>query len=238
MKEVWKDIPGHEGVYQASCLGQIRSLDRVRRYNTYGSGQQKGIILKTFQARGYVRVSLSTSGKGKKHFVHRLVFQAFFPEISIDQINHVNGVKNDNRVVNLESVSSSENVRHAYNSGLTQIRKGEGHHLSLLNDSIILEIFKLRKEGKTQQAIADKFGILREHVRMVLLRKCWKHVPVDESLLYSPDPRNTKKRPLSPELIIKIINQCECGLTNSEISQMLSIPRQTVNNIRNRYTRA
>lgn len=238
MKEVWKDIPGHEGVYQASSLGQIRSLNRVRRYNVYGSGQQKGIILKPFESRGYVRVSLSTSGKGKKHFVHRLVFQAFFPEVSIDQINHVNGVKNDNRVINLESVSSSENVRHAYNSGLTQIRKGECHHQALLNDSIILEIFKLRKEGKTQQAIADKFGILREHVRMVLQRRCWKHVPVDESLLYTPDPRNTKKRPLSPELIIKIINQCECGLTNSEISQMLSIPRQTVNNVRNRYTLA
>lgn len=103
--EVWKDIPGFEGLYQASNQGRIRSLDmRVRYKNPQFTALRKGRILspKTTN-RGYLEVVLMKNGVRHNKRVHQLVALTFIPNPNnYTSINHINEVKNDNAVENLE----------------------------------------------------------------------------------------------------------------------------------------
>lgn len=109
MNEVWKDVPGYEGIYQVSSIGNIKSLER--RVNTWNSYKIiKPMVLKTFLTKnGYRNVILR-----KKNFsVHRLVAMAFIPNPeNKPQVNHKNENKQDNRVENLEWVTAKENVNY------------------------------------------------------------------------------------------------------------------------------
>jgi hypothetical protein len=115
--EIWKPIEDALG-YEISSLGNVRSVDRVKLLpNRYGSDNErrfKGrpIISHTFP-NGYVGVML---GRGKCKLVHRLVAAAFIEGDTQLQVNHKNGIRNDNRVENLEWVSCSDNHRHSYKS--------------------------------------------------------------------------------------------------------------------------
>lgn len=102
--EVWKDIKGYEGTYQVSSLGRIKRLSPGRKYSHQ-------VLLKFETAHGHFRVRLSKNGKGKKYFVHRLVAETFTPNILLkrNKVNHINHIKTDNRIENLEWVSSYEN---------------------------------------------------------------------------------------------------------------------------------
>lgn len=81
-EEVWKDIPGFEGEYQASTFGRIRSLDVLKEYvnfkGTYCKQRKEGKILKPFpSAGGYMAVTLYKECVAKDWFVHRLLAITF-----------------------------------------------------------------------------------------------------------------------------------------------------------------
>ena len=108
---MYKDIKGYEGIYQVSENGVVIRIG----YNP-NEQKKKKIPYELNQAidkDGYRKVSLYKDGKIKNFFVHRLVAIAFIdnPE-NKSQINHINGVKNDNNVHNLEWVTQSENRKH------------------------------------------------------------------------------------------------------------------------------
>ena len=97
--EVWRDIPGWEGLYQVSNLGRIRSI-RVR-------------LIKPYDARGYRVATLHSGDRMERAGVHRFVAQAFIPNPEgKEQVNHINGDKADNSVENLEWVTCQENNLH------------------------------------------------------------------------------------------------------------------------------
>lgn len=102
-KEIWKDIPGYEGMYQVSNLGRVKSL--VRKGKTYE------VILKQFSnGHGYLQVFLTRNSITKSYKVHRLVAQAFIPNPQNYRcIDHINTIRTDNRVENLRWVSHKEN---------------------------------------------------------------------------------------------------------------------------------
>lgn len=113
MNEIWKDIPNHEGVYQASNLGNVRSMDRTI-FNA-GSGcsyRVKGVILRPCRARnGYWVVNITR----RTSYVHRLVCEAFFGPIPQGMtVNHKDGDKQNNALNNLEIVTYSQNHLHAF----------------------------------------------------------------------------------------------------------------------------
>lgn len=126
-EEEWRDISGFEGYYQVSNLGRVRSLDRenVR----YGKGYRtiKGRILKQLLAgRGYCYVNFSVDGVYSRHYVHRLVANAFIRNADNKQeVNHKDGNKLNNTVSNLEWVDSSENNKHAWDIGLRNFTEGQ-----------------------------------------------------------------------------------------------------------------
>lgn len=105
-QEIWKDIPGYDGMYQVSNLGRVKSY-----MNQYGHGIRfmNGELTKT----GYIQVSLTKRGKQQRFKIHRLVAMAFIPNPdSLPQINHKNETKTDNRVENLEWCTAKYNVNY------------------------------------------------------------------------------------------------------------------------------
>lgn len=113
--ENWRDIEGYEGFYQVSNMGRVKSLGRW--VNTKGDSVKfnKERILKPVKDKdGYLIVGLNKGGSKKMHKVHRLVLNAFIPNPNnLPEVNHIDEDKTNNRVSNLEWMTSKDNTRYS-----------------------------------------------------------------------------------------------------------------------------
>lgn len=104
--EEWRDVKGYEGSYQVSSEGRVFSLKSGRELNAGDS-------------MGYPNVNLLKGGKQRSCKVHRLVAEAFIPNpLGMRTVNHIDGVKTNNAIENLEWATYSGNNNHAYKYGL------------------------------------------------------------------------------------------------------------------------
>jgi hypothetical protein len=182
--EVWRDVQGYEGLYQVSNLGRVKSLNRevTRKYKSGKTSTwiQKGKVLKApLDISGYPRVALYKNYKSKFVFVHRLVAQAFLGSVKVTddmQVNHMDGIKTNNYVDNLEWCTRSENMRHAHEIGVKKALKGEELWNSKLTEEDVREIKKLLDQGETGASIARRFSIHPMQVSSIKLGKAWAHV--------------------------------------------------------------
>lgn len=111
MKEIWKDIPGYEGLYQVSNLGMVKRIKILSR-------KEQRIIKQYADRSGYMTVYLY-NGEGTRGFflVHRLVAKVFVPNPwKKKEVNHIDGNKSNNTFDNLEWSTRSENILHASKS--------------------------------------------------------------------------------------------------------------------------
>jgi hypothetical protein len=129
--EEWRPIPGFEGKYEVSSKGRVKSVDRiVERTCRWGvrSFRWTGRILSPVVHKGYLVTKLG--GDKRQLGIHRLVAWAFIgPQINGIVVNHIDGNKQNNTPENLEYVTNTENVRHAYRTGLLDNRgEKNGNH--------------------------------------------------------------------------------------------------------------
>lgn len=110
--ECWRAIPGYEGIYEVSTLGQLRSLDRMARTSAGHLKRIAGQPLKQgYVGAGYPSFVLAKNGKKRTRTVHSLVLLAFVgPRPSGMEVRHLNGMKTDNRLTNLAYGTRSDNV--------------------------------------------------------------------------------------------------------------------------------
>lgn len=150
--EVWKDINGYEGLYQVSNLSRVKSLDRyVKGKKDYKRFRHGEIMRPVKMADGYCKVGLR-NGKGQKLFsIHRLVAIAFILNAEKKPfINHKNGVRDDNRIENLEWCTQSENCKHSFEvlGRKPTIVSGDRNYL-------------YGKKGKNHPAFGNKYSVGR-----------------------------------------------------------------------------
>ena len=166
-KEIWKDVPEYEGLYQVSNLGRVKSIPR-----TYKNRNYKGRVLAPTNARGYLHVLFSVNTTRKTMKVHRLVALAFLGSSDL-YVNHINGVKTDNRLENLEYCTSQENMNHAVKMGV--IKRGVEVNTNKLTENEAKAI-KYGHSGMLQKEIAKLYGVTSTLVSLIRLGKTWKHI--------------------------------------------------------------
>ncbi len=134
--EIWKDIVGYEGLYQVSNLGRVKSFDRYVRNGTSNKNIKRGKILSPCvnPKCGYMQVNLIKDKNKKIKTIHRLVAEAFIPNLENKPcVNHIDGNKQNNKIDNLEWVTHSENTIHAIKMGLKINLKGINHYKRAVN---------------------------------------------------------------------------------------------------------
>jgi UDP-N-acetylglucosamine 2-epimerase (non-hydrolysing) len=169
--EVWKDVVGYEGMYEVSNMGRVRSKNRIDSAGCYRRGDLMNV---NKSSNRYAHIYLSKSGVRTDNTVHRLVAEAFVPNIHDKPfVNHKDGNGLNNDAKNLEWVTASENTKHAYEIGLIS-HKGEKHNLAKLSTADVLEIRRLyEEEGLKLSQIASLYDICFQHVGAIINRQKW-----------------------------------------------------------------
>lgn len=171
-KEFWKQISGYEGMYEISEIGMARSVDRIGSDGKKYKGKPLTLAL---NRHGYYFVRLRKNGHTKAFKIHRLVAINFIPnENGKSEVNHIDGDKTNNAVGNLEWVSRSENLKHAYKKGLMSV-EGERNPNSKLTKDNVEEIRRRLSEGEFQKYIASDFRITITAVSDIKTGKRWRN---------------------------------------------------------------
>lgn len=177
--EIWKDVKGFEGIYKVSNLGRVVGLYRTVFVTPTPKLIKGGILSTTLQNNGYLRVGLRDNGKKRlSKSVHRIVLHSFNPVDNYEelQVNHINGIKSDNNLDNLEWCTASENQIHALRTGLSTVRRGENSNYSKLNNKSVLEIRHLFKKGINDTEISKKYAVSRGTISFIRRGITWTHI--------------------------------------------------------------
>jgi hypothetical protein len=177
--EEWRDIPGYEGFYLVSNFGNVKSLSRHVR-----NGKGKRLIrekkLHFFLSHGHPRVELNKEGHARKHFIHRLVYRTFIGEIpNGKEINHIDGIKSNNLVENLECVTRQQHHKRTKIQDLNP--KGERHSSAKISETTARKIKEKLSDttygnygGLTKLAV--ELGVSVHIIRNIKYGNAWNHV--------------------------------------------------------------
>ncbi|HTQ65351.1 MAG TPA: NUMOD4 motif-containing HNH endonuclease [Puia sp.] len=175
-KEEWKDVVGYEGLYKVSSFGKVFNYSKSwlsGRWITRTLHEQECKYY--LDKKGYVILNLRKNKVQKLHKLHRIVATAFIanPENKLT-VNHINGIKSDNSVANLEWATQKENMVHAWSNNLMNQKKGENHHNSKLKTD---DVLKIRDSKISDYELARQYGMSRSAIQAIKKRRRWQHIP-------------------------------------------------------------
>lgn len=163
--------------------------------------------------------------KLKTKAVHRIVTETFIynnnPKIK-NQVNHIDGNKENNKVENLEWCTNQENREHAVNNGLVADKKGEKQSIAVLNDKQVIDIYT---SNKSRIHMSKKYNVSKHTISNIRGDNTWTHVTKN---LIKGNYKNDKF--LSEDTVKGIFIS---DLSNKEISEKYNIDRAIVSNIKN-----
>ena len=172
LDEIWRDIEGYEGMYQISNYGRVKSFRR-----------NEVKILKPYVCGSYLCVDLMNHCKRKMGIIHILVAKAFIPNPeNKPTVNHIDGVKFNCYVSNLEWATYSENTKHAYGMGLETQAKGDKDTSTRLKEYQVREILQSCIPGDKEfgiRPLAKKYGVGKSTIRRIINGEVYKNVPRD-----------------------------------------------------------
>lgn len=190
-EEEWRPAPKYEGRYEVSSFGRVRCLpfeyDMIRHGKPHTVKRSKNRLLNlNLRPTGYFEVLLCRDNVRTYCRVHRLVAAVFLPNpLNLPQVNHIDGVKTNNHVSNLEWCSAKHNIHHAHRTGLTNMW-GENNHFSKYPDykvSFIKAIVKLKLFS--DEAIGEFIGVPKSLVKNVRLGQTRKATPASDLRIVS-----------------------------------------------------
>lgn len=161
MKEKWKWIPKFKGIYQISNKGKIKSIQ-----------YRKGVKGKN----GYFFVSLWKNNKEYPAYIHRLLMITFKPKKGMRKLDvaHLNGQRDDNRMVNLTWATRKENEAHKRLHG--KLLRGENHPHAKLTLKEARYIFKTSKNWSDDKKLAKKFNVTPSNITCIRTKKSWRQM--------------------------------------------------------------
>lgn len=174
--EFWKYVPNTNQRYLISNQGRLLTTK-------HKNSNRHAIMKPAKNPKGYLATRILKEGKLKSVTLHRLVASAWIenPQ-NKTQVNHINFLRSDNRVENLEWCTPAENTQYSYDAGrikkpiCTNFVKGSKIGTSKLNEQQVKEIrAKFKPYQYTRKMLAAEYGVADSTIKDVILRR-WKHV--------------------------------------------------------------
>jgi hypothetical protein len=169
--EIWKDIEGYEGYYQVSNLGRVKSLRReVACKNGMVKTVKEKILKQKTRNDGYKEVNLNRKGKGFSKAVHRLVALSFISNSENKRdVNHKDGIKTNNNLMNLEWCTTQENTRHSIDVlNMKTTRKLNMKDVEFIREAAV------KGHGGNVLELANQFNVHRNTIMNVISNKLYK----------------------------------------------------------------
>jgi hypothetical protein len=165
-EELWLPIVGYEGLYEISSHGRVKSHVAKR----WGGGIK--ILSPVPNGNGYVKVTLRDRGRDKRCYIHRLVASAFLPNpLDLPEVNHLDGVRDNNNLSNLEWVDKKSNALH--NTINLNKNRGEKHGNSKLTEEDVFKIRKLLAQGYSSKWVSNLSPVKRQCISAIGSGKLW-----------------------------------------------------------------
>lgn len=140
-----------------------------------GRGQvigERGAPIGYVMSTGYLHIAIAEGKRVRRVYAHRVIWEHVHGAIPDGmQINHVNGVKDDNRIANLELVTPAGNVQHAYATGLITPMSGTRNGNARLTTAQVLQIRQRQQAGEQQRALAAEYGVSKAQVCRIVSGK-------------------------------------------------------------------